>query len=117
MNHVKELICIVCPKGCRLQVDEQLNVTGQGCPRGVIYGKTELLAPKRLLASTVKICSSQLTRLPVVTSGEIPKDQIFAVMAELNKITVSAPVKLRQVIISNILGLQVDLIATRSVIK
>ena len=31
----KELICISCPKGCHLKVDEEANkVTGNGCPRG-----------------------------------------------------------------------------------
>ena len=25
---MKELICIMCPKGCRLTVDDDLNVTG-----------------------------------------------------------------------------------------
>lgn len=36
------IICIVCPKGCRLTVDENtLAVTGNGCPRGAEYGKNE----------------------------------------------------------------------------
>ena len=36
-----ELICIVCPKGCHLKVDEEKDfaVTGNGCPRGAEYGK------------------------------------------------------------------------------
>ena len=42
---MKELICIVCPKGCHLKVDEENGcaVTGNGCPRGAEYGKNELL--------------------------------------------------------------------------
>ena len=33
---MKALICIICPKGCRLQVDEKnrFAVTGNSCPRG-----------------------------------------------------------------------------------
>ena len=42
------LICIVCPKGCHLAVDEDNNyeVTGFGCARGVDYGKKELQSPR-----------------------------------------------------------------------
>jgi CxxC motif-containing protein len=115
MNQVKELICIVCPKGCRLQVDDNMNVTGNGCPRGIVYGKAEILNPTRLLSSTVKIKSEFLSRLPVATSGEIPKGRIFEVMDLINRLEVKAPIKLRDVIVKDILGLGVDLIATRSV--
>ena len=40
---MKELVCIVCPKGCRLSVDEEngFAVTGNSCPRGEEYGKRE----------------------------------------------------------------------------
>ena len=36
-----DLICIVCPKGCHLKVDEEngYKVTGNGCPRGAAYGE------------------------------------------------------------------------------
>jgi len=115
MNKVHELICIVCPKGCHLQVDDDLNVTGHGCPRGIIYGKAELLNPTRLVSSTAKLISSDLSRLPVVTSGEVPKGKIFEVMNVINGLTVSAPVALRQVLVKDVLGLGVDIIATRSV--
>ena len=38
---MRELICITCPKGCHLKVDEEndYKVTGNGCPRGAIYGR------------------------------------------------------------------------------
>ena len=42
---MKELICIVCPRGCHLKVDAELNVTGNACPRGIVYGKKEVTAP------------------------------------------------------------------------
>ena len=37
---MKELICIVCPRGCHLKVEEgeELSVRGNGCLRGVEYG-------------------------------------------------------------------------------
>ena len=35
------LICITCPKGCHLTVDEEndYKVTGNACPRGAEYGR------------------------------------------------------------------------------
>ena len=54
---MRELICITCPKGCHLRVDEEKDykVTGNGCPRGAVYGKKECTHPTRVVTSTVKI--------------------------------------------------------------
>ena len=117
MSATKELICIVCPRGCRLQIDDNLNVSGQGCPRGVVYGKAELLNPTRLLSSTVAIQSAYFSRLPVVTNKEIPKGRIFEVMAAIKQVRVSAPIRLHQTIIKDVLGLGVDVIATRTILE
>ena len=53
---MKELICITCPKGCHLKVDEENGyaVTGNSCPKGEAYGKAELCHPTRVVTSTVK---------------------------------------------------------------
>ena len=52
-----ELICIVCPKGCHLKVDEEngYRVTGNSCKRGEEYGKKELTNPTRVITSTVRV--------------------------------------------------------------
>ena len=54
---MKELICIVCPRGCHLKVDEANDyaVTGNSCPRGAEYGRNECTHPTRVLTTTVKI--------------------------------------------------------------
>jgi CxxC motif-containing protein len=57
-----------------------------------------------------------MKRLPVVTSGEIPKGRIFDIMNELNRLEVTAPIKLNDVLIKNVLGLGVDIVATRSLL-
>ena len=103
---MKELICIVCPKGCQLKVDEENGcaVTGNGCPRGAEYGKSELLHPTRVLTSTVKVQGGLHRRLPVKTSALIPKGMLFEVMRTL-------------VVVPNVLGTGVDIIATRSMEK
>lgn len=114
---MKELICIVCPKGCRLKVDEEngFSVTGNSCLRGAEYGKKELTNPTRVITSTVCLEGARLCRLPVKTSADIPKKDIFRAMALLNGVVARAPIKTGDVIVENILGLGVDFIATKTV--
>lgn len=112
---MRELICIMCPKGCRLTVDDNLNVTGNSCPRGEAYGKQEVTDPRRYLTSTVKIESKYYSRLPVISSRDLPKDRVMDVMKELESVRVKAPIELHQVIVKNVLGLDVDILATRRI--
>lgn len=114
---MKEFICIVCPRGCHLKVDDEMNVTGNTCPRGKVYALNEITNPTRMITSTVAIESSELKRLPVMTSNPIPKGKIFDVMEEINKVRIKAPVKIGDVIIKNVLGLESDIIATRNILK
>ena len=82
-----ELICIVCPKGCHLKVDEANDyaVSGNGCPRGAEYGKKELVNPTRVITTTVAIEGGTYRRVPVKTAGDIPKGMIKDIMDEINK--------------------------------
>ncbi len=111
----KELICITCPRGCHLVIDENLVVTGNTCPRGEMYAKAEVTHPVRMLTSTVRIKSKVETRLPVKTSGPIPKELISKAMEEIKKIEVSSPIKIGDIIIKNILGTNVNIISTKNV--
>ena len=77
------------------------------------YAHAELTAPVRTLTSTVKITGATLPRLPVKTDRPIPKNKIAEAMAVLNGVTVSAPVRLGQVIVENIADSGADLVATR----
>ena len=112
---MKELICITCPRGCHLSVDDNLNVTGNMCPRGVIYAKAELTHPVRMVTSTVEIFSKKECRLPVKTKDPIPKELIFKVMDEINRVVVKAPIKIGDVIIKDVLNSGVDIIATKDI--
>ena len=111
------LICIVCPRGCHLTVDDNMNVTGNTCPRGKVYALNEITNPTRMITSTVAIESVELNRLPVMTSSPIPKGKIFDVMEEINKVRIKAPVRINDVVIKNVLGLDSDIIATRNILK
>ncbi|MEE1312238.1 MAG: DUF1667 domain-containing protein [Lachnospiraceae bacterium] len=112
-----ELICIVCPKGCHLKVDEEhgYTVTGNGCPRGAAYGEKELVNPTRTITSTVRISGVKARRVPVKTSADVPKEKIFDIMEELTKVTVQAPVKIGDIIIKDICGLGVNIVAAKDI--
>ncbi|MDR0374420.1 MAG: FAD-dependent oxidoreductase, partial [Treponema sp.] len=90
---ITELICIVCPKGCRLQVDENngFAVTGNDCVRGEEYGKQEISNPTRVITSTVCATGGAISRMPVKTDKNIPKGKIFEAMASLDELEVKAP--------------------------
>jgi CxxC motif-containing protein len=111
-----EVICIVCPKGCHLKVDEtdDYRVTGAGCERGIAYGKKELTNPTRVITSTVRVEGAVTARLPVKTDRDIPKGKIFKAMALLDDVTVTSPVNIGDVIVPNILGLDANFVATRA---
>ena len=113
----RELTCISCPIGCTLTVegsDGNYTVTGNGCKNGEKYGIQEVTDPQRVVPSTVVITGASIARLPVKTADTIPKDKIFDCMKEINKVKVAAPVKMGDVIISNVCGTGVDVVATKT---
>ena len=112
-----ELICIVCPNGCHLQVDEKngCQVTGNACPRGEEYGKAELLHPTRVLTGTVRLNGASLRRCPVKTKAPIPKEKLLEAAQALCGVDASAPVRVGDVVLSDVCGTGVDVVATRSI--
>lgn len=110
-----KLICIVCPKGCHMEIDENLNVTGNFCKRGEVYAKNEVTNPTRTVTSTVKLNSKIVKMLPVRTDKPIAKSKMFDVMEKLKEVVVSSPIKSGDIIIKNILDTGVNIIATRTI--
>jgi CxxC motif-containing protein len=126
---MKEIICITCPKGCHLKVDEEtFAVTGNSCPRGAVYGANELRSPVRVVTSTVVVSTSPdkgrgtgeagggvtPRRLPVKTDRPIPKGKMFEVMAEINRLRVKPPVQVGDVLIPNVAGTDGNVVATKN---
>lgn len=112
---MKELTCIICPRGCHLVVDDDFNVTGNSCPRGEKYAKQELTNPTRTLTSTVKINAKNAVRVPVKSKEPLPKGLILQAMEEINKASVLAPIHIGDVVIPNILGTGIDIVATKDI--
>ena len=52
--------------------------------------------------------------VPVVSKTTLPKERILDCAAALRRVIVEAPVSEGQVIVENILGLGVDIVASRS---
>ncbi len=112
---MKELICVVCPKGCHLQVDGE-KVTGNQCKRGETYGLQEVYNPVRVLTSTVRMVEgSTHRRCPVKTSEAIPKGMMQKAMTLLCDIELKPPVKMGDVVIENIYDTGIDFVAGRTI--
>lgn len=116
-----KIICISCPKGCRVSVFSKngkiTNISGFSCQKGKKYAYNEFLNPTRILPTTVVVKGGELPLVPVKTAEPIPKKLLFSAMKEIAGIEVEAPVYLGEVIKENIMGTGVDLIATRNIKK
>ncbi len=119
MSGGRELVCIACPVGCRLEVRQEpggeIRVRGNQCEKGDTYGREELLDPRRVVTATVRLAGSGLRRLPVKTHRPLPREHIGALLSEASRLEVRAPVARGQVLLADFLGTGVDLVATRSV--
>lgn len=110
-------LCIGCPLGCRLEVDEDeegaiVEVRGFGCRRGKLYAEQEHTAPRRMVTTTLAISGARHARIPVKSSAPVPKDLVPEICRVARGHRVVAPVRMGDVLVANILATAVDLIAT-----
>ena len=115
----RELTCIGCPMGCLLTVTldggEVTEVKGNTCAKGDIYARKEVVNPTRIVTSTVKITGGDKERVSVKTASDIPKSKIFEVMKDIDAATVKPPARIGDVLIKDVAGTGVDVIATRNI--
>lgn len=115
---MKEYTCIVCPNGCHLTYDEKTDVvTGNKCPRGVEYARSEFHHPVRSVCSTIKTTVKGYPVISVRTKGDIDKDKIFDLMKEINKIVITDYLTIGTVVMKNALNSGVDVITTTDMVK
>ena len=118
-NIPKEIICVACPKGCRLDVlreNGELLVNNAGCKRGKEYAFAETTDPRRIVASTVRVENAQHPLVPVYTSAPFPKGRIRDLLKELREVKLEAPIQLGQVVLANALGTGIDVVASRDLV-
>jgi CxxC motif-containing protein len=117
---VDRLTCVLCPVGCELEVAKdaagELEVQGNQCDKGIPFAVEEILRPKRNLATSVPVKGTAAKMVSVRLSGPVARDLIFPILAEIDKLRPEAPVRRGQLLIANILGAGVDVIATRTVV-
>lgn len=111
----KEIICIVCPLGCRMKVQMEgqnvQKIEGNKCKKGVVHAKEEVFNPVRVLTTTVKTGRAEEPLTPVRSDKGIPRKRLIDCMTEISRCRISGPVQAGEVVISNILGLGVNIVA------
>ncbi|MCR4586808.1 MAG: DUF1667 domain-containing protein [Lachnospiraceae bacterium] len=115
----RELTCIGCPLGCALTVTmngEDITVTGNTCPRGAEYAKKEVTDPRRIVTSTVRVTGGSLPAVSVKTKSDIPKGKIEDCILALKNVSLTAPVHMGDVVLSNVADTGVDVIATKNIL-
>ena len=115
----REIICIMCPLGCRMKVQvegkEVRQVEGEGCKKGVKYAQQEVTFPGRILTTTVSTDSPEMPLLAVRSNKALPKEKLIECMKQISKHSVTGSVHLGQTVIENILGLGADIVACRTI--
>ena len=109
-----KMICINCPRGCELEVEkagDEVKVSGNGCPRGEAYGKSELVNPTRMVTGLVRVAGMKKP-LPVKTKSAVPKGKIDEVLFAMHQATAQLPVAIGDVIIRDVASTGIDLVAT-----
>ncbi len=111
-------LCIGCPLGCRLEVDEDtagdiVEIRGHSCRKGKTFAEREHTDPRRMITTTVAVEGGLWARLPVHATEDMPKNQMWDVINILRDVSVTAPVSMGDVVIAGILGSEVDIVASR----
>jgi len=118
---IREVTCILCPVGCKIIVEikdgEIISFRNAGCKRGRNYAEQEVKSPVRDFFTTVRVKDGKIPVVSVRSTNPIPKNMLMRCASELAKIVVSAPIRIGDVIIKNMMNLGVDIIATKNVEK
>jgi CxxC motif-containing protein len=111
-----ELVCIACPIACRLTVaqtdDGTVSVAGNRCPKGELYGREEMLAPRRVVTAVVPTSSMDFPCVPVRTDTPVSRDLVMELLKGLYRLRVDLPVRNGQVLVEDFHGARV--IVTRT---
>lgn len=112
--------CIVCPVSCTVEVSwdgKGYKTSGNQCRRGERYAIAEHTEPLRMVTTTVVIKNAALPRLPVISAQEVPKAKLRECLEVLYRITLEAPVTCGDVVLENICGTGVDILAARTMAR
>lgn len=108
---MKDLICIICPRGCHLHIDDNNKVTGNFCPRGEKYAISEMTKPMRSFASFIRLESGEICSIK--TDIQIPKEMIFPICEALKNVHPAHKLKIGDIVVENILETGANIVVTR----
>mgnify|MGYP001014560256 CR=1 FL=1 len=107
----RELTCIRCPRGCQVEVtldgDEVVGVRGNACPRGDEYARKEVCDPTRVVTTTVPVEGSAVAAVVSV--------KVLDVVRALADVRLTSPVRIGDVVLADVCGTGVDVVATKDV--
>ena len=113
-----DMICIACPLGCRLTIVStgsiEVSVSGNRCPKGEVYAREELLAPRRTVTAVVRTDSPAFPYAPVRTDSPLPRGLADGLLQLLYSRIVALPVRMGATLIADVDGTGVKVIFTRS---
>ena len=116
--------CTTCPSECALTIETRIDengvehvllVQGNRCARGRKFAEQEVIRPMRILATTIVVRGGDEKLLPVRTARPIPRDLHLHAMRDIRHASVTAPVHMGDVVMSDLLGTGVDLVASMNV--
>jgi CxxC motif-containing protein len=116
----KDIRCIICPTGCLVHVENvngELIIEGHSCKRGEEYAREEFVSPRRILTTTMQVQNGFLPLVPVRSEKPLPKEKLKETLKEIAKMKIKAPIKMGDVLIENVLGLDINIIASRDLIE
>lgn len=107
-----EITCIMCPRGCQLEVtkiDDKIEVTGNACPRGAIYGEKEVTAPERMITTIKRYKDKTIT---LKSNNPVPKGKVFECLREIKQFEIISDLKIGDILIDNIAGTDCNIVVT-----
>ena len=116
----KDIRCIICPTGCLVHVENisgELVIEGHSCKRGEVYAREEFISPKRILTTTMRVENGFLPLIPVRSDKPIPKDKLKDALKKIASTKIDAPIIMGAILIESVLGLNINIIASRDLIK
>ncbi|KUO70270.1 MAG: hypothetical protein APF77_04345 [Clostridia bacterium BRH_c25] len=112
----KDIICIICPIGCKITVSGEESridsMEGHTCKRGEGYAKDEFIHPVRILTSSVKVNNGKKQLIAVRSDKPVPKELLLECMEEIKRAEITAPIKCKDIVIKDILGTGINIVAT-----
>lgn len=116
-----EFICIVCPQSCIVDAEwnesELLSIDRSKCKLAWDYVWGEIFDPRRMVSTSVPVAGGDMPLVSIKTDKPIPKDKIMEMMKLVARVDTQAPVGIGEIIVSDVLGTGVNLVATRKISK